>query len=69
MTDEELKNRFIEYMNDLVDVSSFDDPTELAKSCFLLNKNTHNNWNILAQEYKELMVMFAKEAIKRNKNE
>jgi len=63
MTNEELVRRMIDTLKEFALTVTYVDALDLAKQQFVANLSTHNDWDILDENYKLINVKFAEAAI------
>lgn len=63
MTNEELVRRMIDTLKEFALTATYVDALDLAKQQFVANLSTHNDWDILDENYKLISVKFAEAAI------
>jgi hypothetical protein len=63
MTNEELVRRMIDVLKEFAMTATYVDALDLAKQQFVANESTHNDWDILDENYKFINVKFAEAAI------
>lgn len=63
MTDAQLIRIVIDQIKEFALYTVFDGALDLAKQYFVANPNTHDNWDILSEQMKDLNVHLAAAAI------
>lgn len=63
MTDVQVIRLAIDMIKEFALITVYDDPLDLAKQQFVANPNTHNNWDMLSEQVKDLNVKIAEAAI------
>lgn len=59
----ELVRQMIDMIKEFAATTFYSDALDLAKQQFIANPNTHDNWDALGDEYKNLNVKLAEAAI------
>lgn len=63
MTNAELVRLVIDEIKKFAVTITYVDALDLAKKSFIANPNTHDNWDLLSEEYKIVNVKLAEAAI------